>query len=235
MRTAVDLEHGVNLTVVVDSDNTFFGRFAFAERGTGIFWASGATVTPNDDGTIDVAFVGDGSLDKGATVDVFNGLHAYSGKKVPTVIDLAVRLDSSDGSGTGRLIADGITHALSSVVADPPPASASVDAIVELLGASDWSGLHAWYTIDFREAYSADELEAQMANGLKAYGVIVVVRIVSPVIERASGFGHSAEVSLETDFTLAGEVTSWPTRMSLVYEAGHWSISTIDPFGDPIR
>jgi hypothetical protein len=231
-RSAVDLANGVHFTVVTASGHPLRGRFAFAKSDAGVFWADGASISANPDGSVDVSYVGQGTRDAQAAVDVYLGLHAYSGAEAAIGLDLAIHLDSTDGSGNGRLVANGVTYTVASVT-QPPPAGATAQVILGLVEASDWNGVYGHLLPSTQAEMSAQEFSSSMSQGPAEFGSILDVRAVGPVIERDQGAWHAAEQPFEIDFDNAGQITTRSSRLVLLFVGGEWRVHSIDEVAAP--
>lgn len=231
-RTAVDLGNGVHFNVIASPSHPLFGRFAFGQLGSGVFWASGATVTNNPDGSVDVTYVGSGLRDSAADVDVYLGLHRYSGNEASLPLDLSIHLDATDGSGSGRLIADGVTYVLDPV-AQPPSAAPEAQAALALIEASDWSGLYAHLLPATQEAMTEAEFVAAMNQGISQSGSIVDVRPTGLVTEYDQGAWHAAAQPFDIDLDIGGQITTQTSRLVLLYVMGEWRVYSIDALAAP--
>lgn len=231
-RTAVDLSRGVHFNVIANPTHPLFGRFAFGQVGAGVFWASGATLTKNPDGSVDVTYVGTGLRDSAATVDVYLGLHRYSGSEASVPLDLSIHLDAADGSGTGRLIADGVTYSVDPVV-QPPSAAPEAQAVLALIEASDWSGLYTQLLPATQQAMTEAEFVAAMNQGISQNGSIVDVRATGVVAEYDQGAWHAAAQPFEIDLDTGGQITTRTSRLALLFAGGQWRVYSIDQLAAP--
>ena len=231
-RSAVDLSHGVHFNVISNPVHPFYGRFAFGQVGAGVFWASGATVASNTDGSIDVSFVGSGLRDAAASVDVYLGLHRYSGSEVAVPLDLSIHLDATDGSGTGRLIAGGVTYLVDPVV-QPPSAAPEAQAVLGLIESMDWSGLYTHLLPATQQAMTQAEFIAAMNQGVGQNGSIVDVRPIGSLNEYDQGAWHAAAQTFEIDLEGGGQTFTRASGLALLFVGGQWRVYSIDQLAAP--
>lgn len=227
-RTAIDLGNEVHFNVIAARSHPLFGRFSFAKRGVGLFWASGASVVDNADGTVWVRYVGDGKFDPNAIVNVYLGLHQPSEAERSARLDLDITLESRDGSGVGRLIADGTTYELNAVT-EPPPVDAAVATVLELTRRGDWTGLYGRLTPQFQAAMTREQFEAAMRGGFAGLGSIVEVKATAASTVTNQGAWFAASVPLTVTVERNGVRTTYPTRLVLVAVGNEWRVDRIDP------
>jgi len=240
MPTAIDVGNGTRFGVVADAEHQLFGRFGFAKVGVGVFWADGATVTPSADGRIRVVYQGPGMSDPDAKVELFLGLHEYSETRNPVELDLDMDLPDQDiaaehGLGHGHLIADGVTYSVGTEGKAPPPDD-TVEEVLADLRASDWRGVHATFVSWFQALVSESTFESEMRKGSAATGEIVDVMRAGPITTYDHLAGQAAYVQLKVTLDKDGVVTTYPSRLDLVYGDGRWhllTISQIGPFAEP--
>ena len=237
MPTAIDFGNGTRFGVVADTESQLFGRFGFAKVGVGIFWADGATVTPSAEGRIHVLYHGPGSRDPDAKVELFLGLHDYSETKETVELDLDMDLPDQDvaaehGLGRGRLIADGVTYSVGTDGQAPPPDEA-MDEVIALLRESDWRAVHATFSSWFQALVSESTFESEMRKGSAATGKIVGVAAAGPITTYDHMAGQAAFVQLEVTLDKGSVITTYPSRLDLVYGDGGWHVLNITQFGRP--
>jgi hypothetical protein len=232
LRTAVDLGTSTHFTVVVDPENPFFGQFGFARVGAGVFWASGATVTPNSDGSIQVVYAGPGWSDPDADVDIYLGLHDSSEQKIQVDLDLEMTLAAKDGAGAGRLIADGVTYEMATSAQAPSP-DPTVQSVLELMRASDWRGLYGFFVPEFQTRVSQDDYISEMRKGIARTGAIVNVKTTGAVSIYDMVAWQAADVPLEITLDKNGTISTYASRLELVYGEGRWLIFSIDEIVKP--
>lgn len=228
--TAVDLANGVHFLVVTDPSNPFYGQFGFAKYGVGIYWASGASVSSNPDGTRDVTYVGPGFFDPTAEIDLFLGLHVPSGARNPVSLDLAVELTTANGAGAGRLIADGVSYPIATV-SDVPSPDAAIQSIVAAAAAGDWSVVHALFIPQVQAGVTQAAFETEMEDGIAAFGSVTDVSTTGPSTRYDLVSWQSADVPIEFTFDVGGDVVVRPSRIELVYMNSAWRISSLDELG----
>jgi hypothetical protein len=236
-RTAVDLGNETHFGVVADTQHPFFGRFGFAKYGIGVFWASGATVTPAADGSIHVVYQGQGWSDPDAKVEIFVGMHKYSDVRLPVELDLDMHVADQPtaaeyGRGRGRLIADGVTYLVGTDGPVPSP-DPTVDELLVLIRTEDWRGLHATLVSQFRTAISAAAFESEMRLGLAKAGRLVEVGTAGPITTYDNMAGPAAFVVLEFAIDTDGHIITYPSRVDLVYGDERWQVFNMEQVVTP--
>jgi hypothetical protein len=229
-RAAVDLGNGVHFSAITASSHSLYGRFSFAKTGVGLFWSSGATVAPNPDGTLRVRYSGPGELDPNADLSIYLGLHRQSGTRQPVQLDLDVTLGLRDGSGAGRLIANGTTYELRAAV-QPPSLDAAVAEVLALTKRGAWGALYDRFTPQFQSAIGRQQFEDAMRRGLADIGAIVEVRADAPSTVKDHGAWFAATVPLTVTIERNGVRATYPSRVVLVAVGNEWRIDTIDRIG----